>query len=168
MPSAKDGSRSVEKFPCNRPIEALDEYGLQERRLEIAQVYPMAVARRGFKRFPVDYDATRPAAYIPQGPITPDVTFRVFGMAQDRHRPKWVIGPYSSRAPAQRTVATRGFNGRRRQGQSHRSAMAGSLQRWRWLFTIHEGMPLAVVPPMDGLNNELLFVIPAQAGIQRL
>jgi hypothetical protein len=40
--------------------------------------------------------------------------------------------------------------------------MAGSLQRWRWLFTIHESVPLAVVPPMDGLNNELLFVIPAQ------
>jgi hypothetical protein len=145
MPSAKDGSRSVKKFPCNRSIEVLDEYGLQERRLEIAQVYPMAVARRGFKRFPVGYDAARPAAYSSQGPITPDITFRVFGMALDRHRPKWVIGPYSSRAPAQRTVATRGFNGRRRQGQSRRSAMAGSLQRWRWLFVAHGDVSLAVV-----------------------
>jgi len=53
MPSAKDDTRSVKKFPCIRPIEAPDEYGLQERRLKIAQVYPMAIARRGFKGLPM-------------------------------------------------------------------------------------------------------------------
>jgi hypothetical protein len=90
----------VKKFPCICPIEALDEYGLQERWLKIAQVYPMAIARRGFKWLPMGNDAARLAAHIPQGSIAPDVTFRVFWMALDRHCPKRVIGPYSSRAPA--------------------------------------------------------------------
>lgn len=100
MPSAKGGARSVKKFPCICPIEALDEYGLQERWLEIAQIYPMAIATRGFKCLPVGNDPAPLAAHIPQRSIAPDVTFRVFGMALDRHCPKWVIGPYSSRAAA--------------------------------------------------------------------
>src|SRR6185437_16127513 len=93
------------------------------------------------KRLTMGNDAARLAAHIPQGSIAPDVAFRAFGMALDGHCSERVISPYSARAPAQRTVATRGFNGRRRQGQAHCSAMAASLQRWRWLFVIHHLSP---------------------------
>ena len=72
----------------------------------------MASAGLGFKRLPMGDDAANFAAHVPQGSIAPDVAFRVLRMALDRHCPKLIVGPYSSRAPAQRAVATRGLVGR--------------------------------------------------------
>lgn len=100
VPIAKRGKRSVKKFPCLCPIEAFDEYGLQERGRKIAQVYSVAIAGRRFKRLPMGNDAARLAAHISQGSIAPDVALRAFGMAFDGHGPKRVISPYPSRAPA--------------------------------------------------------------------
>ena len=145
MPDAEGGTRSVEKFPRIGSIEVLDQYGFQQRWLEIPQIYSMAGTGRRLERLPMRHDAARLAAHIPQGSIAPDVAFRVPRMAFDRHRSKRVIGPYSSRAPAQRTVATRGFKGRCRQRQVHCPAMAGAVQRWRWLFVIHGDVSLAAI-----------------------
>jgi hypothetical protein len=102
---------SVKEFPRIGAIEAPDDYRLQERWFEIAQVYSMASAGLGFERLPMGQDAANLAAHVPQRSIAPDVAFRVLWMALDRHRPKLVVGPYSSGAPAQRAVATRGLVG---------------------------------------------------------
>ena len=74
----------------------------------------MASAGLGFKRLPMGDDAANLAAHVPQSSIAPDVAFRALRMALDRHRSKLVVGPYSSRAPAQRAVATRCLVGRSR------------------------------------------------------
>jgi hypothetical protein len=104
----------VEEFPAIRSIKVPDDDRLQERWFKIAQVHSMASARLGFERLPMCDDAANLAAHVPQGSIAPDVALRVLGMALDRHRPELVVGPYSSRAPAQRAVATRGLDGRSR------------------------------------------------------
>lgn len=60
----------------------------------------MTSAGRGLKRLPVSDDPAGPAPNVLQGPITPDIAFRVFGVALDEDRAKFVVGPYRSRAPA--------------------------------------------------------------------
>lgn len=138
---------SVEEFPGVRSIEVPDDYRLQERRFKITQVHSMASAGLGFERLPVGNDAADLAAHVSQRSIAPDVAFRVLGVALDRHRPERIVGPYSARAPAQRAVAAGGLVGRSRQHKTHRSAVAGALQRWCWTFVIHWDVPLVVVPP---------------------
>lgn len=59
----------------------------------------MTSAGRGFKRLPVRDDPTGLAPHIPQGSITPDVAFRVLGVALNNNRAKFVVRPYTSRAP---------------------------------------------------------------------
>ena len=113
----------------------------------------MARAVLGVKWLPMGNDAATLAAHIPQSSIAPDVAFRVLRMPLDSNCPKLIIGPYSSRAPAQRAVANRGLVGRSRQHEAHRSAVAGTFQRWCWLFVVHRGVPLFVVPPNVGGNR---------------
>jgi hypothetical protein len=72
----------------------------------------MTSAGRGFKRLPVSDGPAGLAPNILQGPITPNVAFRVLGVALDEDRAKFVVSPYPSRAPAQRAVATRRRFGR--------------------------------------------------------
>ena len=76
---------SVEEFPRIGSVKAPDDDGLQERRLEIAQVHAVASARLRREWFPMRDDAARPAADVPQGSIAPDVTFGVLGVTLDRH-----------------------------------------------------------------------------------
>jgi len=59
----------------------------------------MASAGFGFKGLPMGDDAANFAAHVPQGSIAPDVAFCILGMALDRDRAKFVVGPYSSCAP---------------------------------------------------------------------
>ena len=128
---------SIQECPCIRPIEPPDDDRLQERGLEVAQVHSMASAGRRFKRLPVGDDPAGPAPNVLQGPITPDVAFRVLGVALDDDRAECVVGPDTSRAAAQRAVAARRRFGRRRKSEADRSAVARTLERkWR-LFLIH-------------------------------
>lgn len=60
----------------------------------------MTSAGCGLKRLPVGDDPARLAPKVFQGPITPDVAFRVLGVALDNDRAKFVVGPYSPCAPA--------------------------------------------------------------------
>jgi hypothetical protein len=60
----------------------------------------MTSAGRGFKRLPVGDDPAGRASNVPQGPITPDVAFRVLWVALDNDCAKFVVGPYPSRTPA--------------------------------------------------------------------
>jgi hypothetical protein len=85
--TAKISTCSIKEFPGVRPVKAPDDYGSQERRLEIAQVHAVTGAGLGLKRFPVGDDAACLAADIPQGSIAPDVAFRVLGVTLDRNRP---------------------------------------------------------------------------------
>ena len=55
----------------------------------------------GFNRLPMGEDTAGFAPNIPQGSIAPNIAFRILRMALDRDRAKFVIGPDSSRAPAQ-------------------------------------------------------------------
>lgn len=82
-------------------------------------------------------DAAGPAPEIPERSIAPDILFRVLGVALDGHRTQFVIGPDPTRAPTQRAIAARRRFGRCRQRKAHRSAVAGAVQRWRWLFVSH-------------------------------
>jgi len=72
-------------------------------------------------------DTAGPAPDIPEGSISPDVAFRILGMAFNGDRSEFVVRPNSSRAPTQRTVAARRRFGRRRQRQAHRAAVAGAV-----------------------------------------
>ena len=121
-----------------RSIEAPDDHGLQELRFKVAEVHSVTSTCLGLERLPMGADAASLAAYGPQGSIAPDVALRVLGMALDRHGPQRVIGPGSSRAPAQRTVAARGLVGRGGKRELHRSAMAGAVEGRCWLFVIHK------------------------------
>ena len=84
---------SVEKFPGVRPIEAPDDNRLQERGFEVPQVHPVAGAGRGIKWLPMGGDPAGLAPDVPQGPIAPDVAFRVLWVALDRDRAELVVGP---------------------------------------------------------------------------
>ena len=80
------GASLVKEGPGIGPVEAFDYHRVQERRLKISQVYAVASARLGRKRFPVGSDAARLAADVPQGSVAPDIAFRMLGMALDRDR----------------------------------------------------------------------------------
>ena len=114
----KNGKCSIQEFPCICPIEPPDDDRLQEPWCEIPQVHSMTSAGRRFEGFPVGEDAAGLATNVRKGPITPDVAFRVLGMAFEEDRAKFVVRPYGSRAPAQRAVATRRRFGRRRQSKA--------------------------------------------------
>ena len=96
---AKGGKGSIQEFPSVRPIEAPNDHRLQERGLEIPQVHSVSSAGCGFNRLPMGDDTAGLASNIPQGPIAPDVAFRILGMALDGDRAKFVVGPYSPCAP---------------------------------------------------------------------
>jgi hypothetical protein len=98
-PEAKGGKRSIYELPSVRPIEAPNDDRLQESGLKIPQVHSVASAGCRFNRLPMGDDTAGLAPNVPQGPIAPDVAFRILGMALDRDRAKFVVGPYSSRAP---------------------------------------------------------------------
>lgn len=123
-PNERSSKRSIQEFPCIRPIELPDDDRLQELGFKIPQVHSMTSAGCGLNRLPVGDDPAGLAPKVLQGAIAPDVAFGVLGVALDENRTKFVVGPYTSRAPAQRAVATRRCVGRRRKGKTDRSAMA--------------------------------------------
>jgi hypothetical protein len=93
------GKPSIQEFPGVCPIEAPDDDRLQERGFKIPQVHSVASGGGGFNGLPMGDDTAVPAPNIPQGSIAPHVAFRILGMALDRDRAKFVVGPYSSCAP---------------------------------------------------------------------
>lgn len=121
---------SIEEGPGICAVEAPDDDCLQQLRLEIAQVHAVPCAGLAVERLPVGDDAARFAAHISQRPITPDVLFRVLGVALDRDRAELVVGPDPCRTTAEGAVATRGLLRRSRKREANRSAMTGTVQRW--------------------------------------
>lgn len=93
-------TRSIEKFPGVRPIEAPDDNRLQERGFEVAQVHAVSGARLRFDRFPVGGDAAGPAPVIRQRAISPYVALRAVRVAMDGDRAELVERPDASRAAA--------------------------------------------------------------------
>ena len=90
---------SIQEFPGVRPIEAPDDNRLKKRGFKIPQVYAVTSAGRGLNWLPMGDDTAVLAPNIPQGSIAPHVAFRILGMALDRDRANFVVGPYSSGAP---------------------------------------------------------------------
>ena len=93
--------RSIQELPCVRSIELPDRDRLQEPWIEVAQVDTLTSAGCGFKRLPMRDDAAGLAPKVLYGAIAPDVAFGVCRMAFDDDHAKFVVGPYTSRAPAQ-------------------------------------------------------------------
>lgn len=98
-PNARSNTCSIQEFPCICPIEQPDDDRLQEPGFKVPQVHPMTSAGRGFKRLPVGDDPAGLAPKVLQGPITPDVAFGILWIALDENCAKFVVGPYTSRAP---------------------------------------------------------------------
>ena len=98
----------------------------------------MARARFEVEGLPVRNDAARSTTNVPQRPIAPDIDLRVLGMTLDRHRAQRVVRPDASAPTAERAIATRRLLGCEREREADRSAMAGAVKRWWWLFVIHE------------------------------
>jgi hypothetical protein len=108
-------------------------------------------ARLGIQWLPVSDDPAGLAPNVLQGPIAPNVAFRVLRMALDENRAKFVVGPYPSRAPAERAVATRRLIWCKWKREADCSAMTGPVQRYWWLSLIHRNVPLIVIPPNAGI-----------------
>src|SRR5690606_8729011 len=159
----------VEECPGIRAVETPDDHRRQEPWLEVAQVHAVAGAGRGFQRFPVGHDAARPAAHVPQRPITPDVVFRVPGRALDRNGSERVVRPDACRATADRAIATGGLAGREGEREADRPAMAGPVKRWCRLFMAHGASPWFVrlrtpgAAPRSGIGLDDMLAAPAPA-----
>lgn len=119
---------SIQEFPRICPIEPPDDDRLQQRWFKVSEIHAMASAGRGLERLPMRGDTASLAPNIPQGPIAPDIAFRVLGVAFDGDRAKFIEGPYASRPPTQRAVAARGGFWRGRQRKAYRAAVAGTVQ----------------------------------------
>jgi hypothetical protein len=118
------GPRSVKERPGVGAVETLDNHGLQQSWIEVAQVDAMPCPRSRVERLPVRDNAAGLAADIPEGPIAPDVLLGVFRVARDGDCSKRVVAKDRARAAAQRTVAARRLLRRARQRQPHGPAMA--------------------------------------------
>jgi len=99
-PDVESGKCSIQELPSVCAVEALDHDRRQELRFKISQVHPVASTGRWLNWLPMGGNTAGPAPKIRQGPITPDVAFRVLRVALDGNRTKFVEGPDSSGAPA--------------------------------------------------------------------
>src|SRR5690606_25190025 len=126
---------SVEEGPGIGAVETPDADGFQEFRREVSQVHPMPGTGSGVQGLPVGDNAAGPAAHVAQGPITPDIVFRIPGVTLDGHRAQCVVGPDARDPAAERAVAA----GRLRRGEGERepdgAAMTGPLKRWAHCIT---------------------------------
>ncbi len=128
---------SIKEFPRIGPVEAPDGHRPHKLRFKVSQVHAVPGSKHSINRFPVGDAPAGVAPEISKAAVTPHVALRVLRMAFDGHGPELVVRPYASRAAAQRAVATRRRFRCRRQSDTNRPTVAGSVQRRRRLFVVH-------------------------------